>query len=94
MCPRALPWGAARVPAAGGAETHHSSLTQPRAAVWEVRQRPETCLEGARRSARAHAPVSGSRLARSTAPGAPPPPRGHVASGESLHFIVPQFPRH
>lgn len=88
MCPRALPWGAARVPATGGAETHHSSLTQPGAAVWEVRQRPETCLEG------------GQALGTRTRPrerlpaGAFHGSRGHVASGESLHFIVPQFPRH
>lgn len=87
-CARGLsPGGAARVPAAGGAETHHSSLTQPRATVWEVRQRPETCLEGARRSACAHAPVSGSRLARSRAPGAMWP-RGRACTSSCLSFLV------
>lgn len=32
------PGGATSVPAVGGAETHRSSLTQPGATVWEVRQ--------------------------------------------------------
>lgn len=52
----------------GVTETHCSSLTQPRAAVWEVRQCPETCLRGGQALA---SQTSGELRAplRSAAPG-------------------------